>query len=120
MIHGKCGYNGCQYDIKPGETQAKFNRNKGVHLRTAHGVPGSWNTRQRKKITNPVVEMNPKMDSISQEAVRRQHRREYQAEYRERKKKERQQQLSSVNNSAAKLKFICPDCGARIFTTSAP
>lgn len=129
MIKGKCGYEGCQYDIRPAETQAKFNRNRGVHLRIAHGVIGAWKTPEgrRKFYENrvkkgqlPVVEAKLETEPIDPESSRRQHRLEYQAAYRERRKRERQQQLSSINNNAAKLKFICPDCGARIFTTSAP
>ncbi len=135
MIKCKCGYEGCQQDITPAETQAQFNRNRGLHLRVVHGITGAASTpegrrlvaknryRQKKglpplaSLESSPVEVEPAADS-ERKRQQREHRIAYQAEYRKRKQREKYQ--PSTNNNEAKLKFICPDCGARVFTTPAP
>lgn len=130
MITGKCGYQGCQYDIVPAKNQAQFNRNKGVHLRVAHGLEGAYQDpeyrnrmqreRSHKKKGIP-VEVPPPTSVVlakTEEEIKSERRRQYGANYRRMQKLKKAQEASgsSVGNGAV-LKFICPDCGCRVWTT---
>lgn len=141
MITGKCGYQGCQYDIVPAKNQAQFNRNKGVHLRVAHGLKGAYqdpeyrNRMQRERVQRekgvpveaPLLAGKwPMQTSVVQtsgaakteEEIKSERRRQYGANYRRMQKLKKAQEASgsSVGNGAV-LKFICPDCGCRVWTT---
>lgn len=113
---GKCDVPGCQYEIAPADTQAKFNRNLGVHKRAAHGIVGSWNNknnkreaaRNRYRLKHGIPIEAPVQGSgqpIDREALKAKRREEYRA-----RKQQKQQ-------GAVELKFICPCCGAFIYVS---
>lgn len=136
LITGKCGHEGCQADILPAKTQAQYNRNLGLHLRVKHGIIGNSSTpdgrrrqaldRYRRKMGLPPAETAaPAAEAKAEqtrEELRAAYKKQYQANYRAMRKLKKAQ--ASAPNGAidrqAVLKFICPDCGCRVWTTTRP
>lgn len=58
---GNCDHPGCGAAIRPAATQAQFNRNLGLHRRSAHGVVSTHNnpSRRRKYVRKPASEATP-------------------------------------------------------------
>lgn len=122
MITGKCGYEGCQEDITPAKSTAQFSRNRGLHMKTAHSVPGLSHTREGRKKLAQIrlrdkigIEVEPVSGNGSESKINRDvYKQAYQKGYRAAHKNSEETQASA----GAELKFICPCCQARVWVTA--
>lgn len=130
MITGKCEI--CNTQIVPGATQAKFNRNKGLHMRAAHGIAGRHAQRRgRPKLDlngasaqNLLREMTPAEKRMLSPTERKERLRlkkaQWWAEHRSKRAKAKQlfspEPQPQQSNQAVPCKLSeCPCCGTRFY-----
>lgn len=133
MISKTCDV--CGQKAKPADNEAQANRNLGLHKRALHVIAGSEG---HPREAQPQAPSSPEGQSPLTASARRaefnrrrreqyarqkteeraRKRREYGIAWRARQKLARQQTQPGNNGDAVTLRFICPECHARVYTAA--